>query len=96
METLERPALEALQLQRIQETLRRLERVPFYRERLRDAGVKAGDIKSADDLRRLPFTTAADLRENYPDGLLAVSRDEAVFLPARSTTRRNWWPAPFA
>jgi phenylacetate-CoA ligase len=86
METLERPELEALQLQRIQETLRRLERVPFYRERLRDAGVKAGDIKSADDLRRLPFTTAADLRENYPDGLLAVSRDEAVRLHTSSGT----------
>jgi phenylacetate-CoA ligase len=86
METLERPALEALQLQRLQDTVRRVERVPFYRKKFLAAGLKADAIQSADDLRRLPFTTAADLRENYPDGLLAVSRDEVLRLHTSSGT----------
>jgi len=86
METLDRPALEALQLQRLQDTVRRLERVPFYRGKFLAAGLKPDDIKSAADLRRFPFTTAADLRDNYPDGLLAVPREEALRLHTSSGT----------
>ncbi len=86
VETLERPALEALQLQRLQETLRRLERVPFYRGKFLAAGFKPEELKSVAGLRRLPFTTAADLRENYPDGLLAVPREEVLRLHTSSGT----------
>ncbi|MGA2173696.1 MAG: phenylacetate--CoA ligase [Verrucomicrobiota bacterium] len=86
METLDRPALDALQLKRLRETLRRLERVPFYRGKFLETGLKPEEIKSAADMRRLPFTTAADLRENYPDGLLAVSRDEVLRLHTSSGT----------
>jgi len=86
VETLERPALEALQLQRLQETLRRVERVPFYRGKLLAAGLKPEEMKSVDGLRRLPFTTAADLRESYPDGLLAVPREEVLRLHTSSGT----------
>ncbi|MGA2542083.1 MAG: phenylacetate--CoA ligase [Verrucomicrobiota bacterium] len=86
METLDRPALEALQLQRLQDTVRRLERVPFYRGKFLAAGLKPDGIKSAADLRRLPFTTAADLRDNYPDGLLAVPREEVLRLHTSSGT----------
>ena len=85
-ETLDRPSLDALQLNRLRETIRRLERVPFYRGKFLQSGIKADDIKSAADVRRLPFTTAADLRENYPDKMLAVSRDEVLRLHTSSGT----------
>jgi phenylacetate-CoA ligase len=86
IETLDRPALAALQLKRLQETLRRLERVPFYRGRFMKMGLKPDGIKSPADVRRLPFTTAADLRENYPDALLAVPREEVLRLHTSSGT----------
>ena len=85
-ETLDRPALEALQLQRLRETVRRLDRVPFYHGKFSETGLEPEQIKSAADMRRLPFTTAADLRENYPDKLLAVSRDEVLRLHTSSGT----------
>ena len=67
--------LERLQLGHLQETVQRVaRRVPFYRQKFAGAGVKPEDIKSLDDVRRLPFTTGADLRAIYPDGLLAVER----------------------
>jgi phenylacetate-CoA ligase len=86
IETLDRPSLDALQLERVRETVRRLERVPFYRGKFLETGLKPEDIHSAADLRRLPFTTAADLRENYPDGLLAVSREQVLRLHTSSGT----------
>ncbi|MGA3181078.1 MAG: phenylacetate--CoA ligase [Verrucomicrobiota bacterium] len=86
METMERPALEALQLKRLRQTVRRLGRVPFYRGKFLEAGIKPELIKTAADVRRLPFTTAADLRENYPDGLLAVPRQEVLRLHTSSGT----------
>jgi phenylacetate-CoA ligase len=86
METLDRPALEALQLKRLRETVCRLERVPFYRGKFLESGFKPEKLKSAADMRLLPFTTAVDLRENYPDGLLAVSRDEVLRLHTSSGT----------
>jgi phenylacetate-CoA ligase len=60
--------------------------VPFYREKLSELGAQPGHIKSLADVRRLPFTTGADLRAIYPDGLLAVSRDEPVRLHTSSGT----------
>ncbi len=86
LETLDREALEVLQLKRLRDTVRRLEQVPFYRGKFLQAGLKPDDIKSVEDVRRLPFTTAADLRENYPDGLLAVSREEVLRLHTSSGT----------
>ena len=68
IETIRRSELEQLQLQRLQETVRRVAaRVPFYRQKFAELGVKPEDIRSLADLRRLPFTTSADLRANYPD-----------------------------
>lgn len=86
METLDRPALDALQLKRLRDTVGRLERVPFYRAKFLQSGLKPDEIKSAADVRRLPFTTAADLRENYPNGLLAVPREEVLRLHTSSGT----------
>jgi phenylacetate-CoA ligase len=86
-ETLARPTLEASQLKRLQDTVQRVaQHVPFYQQRFAELGVKPGDIKSLADVRRLPFTTGADLRSIYPDGMLAMPRDETVRLHTSSGT----------
>jgi phenylacetate-CoA ligase len=86
-ETLARPTLEQLQLKRLQETVQRVaQRVPFYQQRFAELGVKPDQIKTLADVRRLPFTTGGDLRGVYPEGLLAVSRDEPVRLHTSSGT----------
>ncbi|MEW6720767.1 MAG: phenylacetate--CoA ligase [Thermodesulfobacteriota bacterium] len=59
---------------------------PFYRQRLEAAGVTPGDIRSLDDIRRLPFTTADDLREGYPLPLLSVDPKEIVRIHSSSGT----------
>jgi phenylacetate-CoA ligase len=87
IETIDRATLERLQLERLQETVRRVAAcVPFYQQKFAEQGVKPGDIRSLADLRRLPFTTSADLRANYPTGLLAVPFDEALRLHTSSGT----------
>ncbi len=87
IETLDRAALERLQLERLQTTVRRVAaQVPFYRRKFAELGLQPGDIRSLADLRRLPFTTSADLRANYPAGLLAVPFDDALRLHTSSGT----------
>ncbi len=86
-ETLARAALEQLQLQRLQETVRRVAaRVPFYQQKFAGLGLKPEDIRSLGDVRRLPFTTSADLRANYPAGLLALPYDATLRLHTSSGT----------
>jgi phenylacetate-CoA ligase len=86
-ETLPRPKLEALQLSQLRNTVERVAaKVPFYQQRLKDAGVQPEQIKSLDDIRRLPFTTGADLRAVYPNGMLAVGPEEPVRLHTSSGT----------
>lgn len=86
-ETLPREALEALQLKRLQQVVERVyHSVGFYRKLFDGAGVKPGDIKTLDDLRRLPFTTKQDLRDNYPFGLFAEPMSRIVRLHASSGT----------
>lgn len=86
-ETLPREALEALQLKRLKHTLERVyATVPFYRRKFDEAGIKPDDIKSLDDLKRLPFTTKDDLRENYPFGMFAVPLKQVVRIHASSGT----------
>lgn len=87
IETLGRPELAALQLRRLQSTVSRVQAgVPFYQRRLAEARASADDLRALDDLRRLPFTTSSDLRENYPHGLLAVPRDQVTRLHTSSGT----------
>jgi phenylacetate-CoA ligase len=83
-----RQRLRELQLARLRTLVARLlDAVPVTRERLHAAGVRSGeDIRSLDDLPRLPFSTKADLREHYPFGLLAVPREELVRVHASSGT----------
>jgi phenylacetate-CoA ligase len=85
-ETLPREEVRALQGRRLAETVARAANVPFYREALARAGVDAGSIRSADDVRRLPFTVKDDLRRNYPLGLLAVPRSEIARVHGSSGT----------
>jgi phenylacetate-CoA ligase len=86
-ETMARPALEQLQLQRLQETVRRVAaHVPFYQRKFAESGLRPEHIKTLADARRLSFTTSADLRATYPDGLLAVPREAPVRLHTSSGT----------
>lgn len=83
-----RELLRELQLERLRALVARLlDAVPVTRARLHAAGVRSGaDVRSLDDLRRLPFSLKADLRQHYPFGLLAVAREELVRIHASSGT----------
>jgi phenylacetate-CoA ligase len=86
-EALPREEMEQLQLTRLQETVRRIyEKVPSYRQKMMEAGIKPEDVKSLDDLKRLPFTNKKDLRDNYPFGLFTVPKKELVRIHASSGT----------
>ncbi|MBQ8840536.1 MAG: phenylacetate--CoA ligase [Clostridia bacterium] len=86
-ETLSRAEMEALQLERLQETVKRVyEKVPPYRAKMDAIGLKPEDIKSLKDLSRLPFVTKQDLRDNYPFGLFAVPKEELLRIHASSGT----------
>ncbi len=87
LETMPREALEALQLKRLQNMVERVYNlVPFYKQRLKDANVKPENIKSLDDLRKLPFTTKQDLRDNYPFGMFTLPLEQIVRVHASSGT----------
>lgn len=86
-ETMSRQELEAIQLTRLQETVRRVyEKVPPYRAKMEAAGIRPEDIQSLKDLERLPFTTKQDMRDNYPYGLFAVPKKELRRIHASSGT----------
>ncbi|MBN1269305.1 MAG: AMP-binding protein, partial [Kiritimatiellae bacterium] len=87
LETLDRSSLAALQLKLLRETVNWALKTPFYQRRLAKAGITSGDdIRSLDDVRRIPYTTKDDLREAYPTGLLAVPLDDVVRLHTSSGT----------
>ncbi len=86
-ETLPREALEALQLKRLHSILERVyATVPFYRKKFDSLGVKPSDLKSLADLKRFPFTTKIDLRDNYPFGLFSAPLEQVVRIHASSGT----------
>ena len=86
VESLPRADLLRLQAERLRKVLENAQNSPFYRERLASAGVRPEDIRTADDVRRLPFTTKADLRSQYPYGMLCRPKDQFVRLHASSGT----------
>jgi len=87
MESMPREELKALQLKRLQDVANRVYyNVPFYHKRFDELGVKPTDIRSLDDIRRLPFTTKQDLRDRYPLGFMAVPRENIARLHASSGT----------
>ncbi|MBP5255511.1 MAG: AMP-binding protein, partial [Clostridia bacterium] len=76
-----------IQSERLVKTVRRVyEKVPIYRERMISAGVTPDDVKSVDDLYKLPFTSKQDLRDTYPFGMFAVPMEEVARLHASSGT----------
>ncbi|MEY2781340.1 MAG: coenzyme synthetase, partial [Pseudomonadota bacterium] len=87
IETASRDEIAALQLQRLKDTLSRTyHQVPHYKRKFDEAGVHPDDLKTLSDLAKFPFTTKADLRENYPFGLFAVPREQVVRIHASSGT----------
>ena len=89
LETMSRDALEALQLQRLQKTVRHCMNAEFYRKRFAELGITPDDIQTLDDVKKLPFTTKEDLRENYPFGLACVPLKECTRLHSSSGTTGN-------
>lgn len=78
---------EELQLRRLQKTVKiAYEKIPLYKEKFDEAGVKPEDIKTLKDIEKLPFTTKDDLRASYPFGLFAVPYDDIVEIHASSGT----------
>ena len=84
---MEREELLKLQGKRVKSMVKRVyDSVPFYRKKLAEMGIEPGDITSIDDLKKLPFTTKQDLRDNYPFGLFTVPQSDIVRLHASSGT----------
>ena len=87
VETLSRKEIEEIQLERLKETVNRVyNNVPAYRKKMDDAKVKPEDIVTLKDLSKLPFVTKQDMRDNYPFGLFAVSKEKLVRIHASSGT----------
>lgn len=87
MECMDRESMKKLQLERLQKTVKTCyDKVPFYRKKFDKMGIKPEDIKSLDDITKLPFTTKYDLRDEYPFGLNAVPMDQIVRIHASSGT----------
>lgn len=87
IETAPREKIVALQNERLSATVRRVyENVPFYRNKMEEAGVTPDDIRTIDDLHKLPFSYKQDLRDTYPYGLFAVPLKDVVRLHASSGT----------
>ena len=72
-----REEMRAIQSERLKDTVQRIyHNVPSYRQKMQEAGLVPEDIKSVDDLVKLPFTLKTDLRDNYPFGLFTVPMSE--------------------
>ena len=86
-ETLTRQELNELQFTRLKAALKRIyDKVPAYREKMINKKISCEDIKSLEDLSKLPFTIKQDLRDNYPFGLFTVPKKELVRIHASSGT----------
>lgn len=87
MECMSRDQMHDLQSRRLKDMVTRVyHNVEFYRKKMQELGLEPGDIKTIDDLVKLPFTTKQDLRDNYPFGLFAVPKSEVVRVHASSGT----------
>jgi len=87
IERASRDEIQALQLQRLRQTLENAyENVPHYRKAFDAKGVHPGDLKQLSDLAKFPFTVKKDLRDNYPFGMFAVPREQVARIHASSGT----------
>ncbi len=86
-ECMPRSEIIVVQTERLRSTVNRVYcNVPFYRDRMQKAGIEPGDIKSLEDLKKLPFTNKEDLRDTYPYGMFAVPMSDIVRIHASSGT----------
>jgi Coenzyme F390 synthetase len=86
-ETMPRSELRELQLKRLKKTVKSVyDNVPLYRKRFDDAGVKPSDVRTLDDLAKLPYTKKSDLRDTYPFGMFAVPMSQVNRIHASSGT----------
>ncbi|MDD3306738.1 MAG: phenylacetate--CoA ligase [Acetobacterium sp.] len=86
-ECMPREKLQELQLERLKRMVNRIYHdVPFYRNKFQEKGLLPEDVKSLEDLQKLPFTTKVDLRDNYPYGLFTVPLEQIVRIHASSGT----------
>lgn len=87
METMPRSDIEALQLKRLKHVVNTVcKNVPFYKQKFRSSGLHSNDIRSLQDISRIPATQKADLKNNYPFGLFAVPMRDIIRLHASSGT----------
>jgi phenylacetate-CoA ligase len=86
LETLKPGELAGRQLKLLKKTIAQTMRVPFYQQKLKDAGIGPADIRSLEDVRKIPFTRKQDLRAGYPFGFLAVPRNKVVRIHTTSGT----------
>lgn len=87
IETMPREQIKELQLERLKKTVELVyNRVPLYRERFNSLGIKPEDIRSLEDLKKIPPTTKEDLRLNYPFGMFATDMSDVVRIHASSGT----------
>jgi phenylacetate-CoA ligase len=84
---MDRNGIKHVQSERLRETVEKVYfNVPYYRNRMQEAGLGPESIRTIDDITKLPFTTKQDLRDNYPFGLFAVPMSEIVRVHASSGT----------
>ena len=89
IEKMPRKQLEELQVKKLKDTINVCLQSPFYKKRLGELGITADSINSLEDLRKIPFTTKQDLRDNYPYGLVGGNLDDAVRIHSTSGTTGN-------
>ena len=78
LEKMPRKQLEELQVKKLKESINVALKSPFYKKRLGELGITADSINSLEDLRKIPFTTKQELRDNYPYGLVGGNLDDVT------------------
>ncbi len=90
IETMPRKELRELQLKKLKVQVKHCyDNSPFYKRKLRETGLSPADIKTLEDLHKIPFTVKNDLRDNYPMGMVAAEHDEITEIHASSGTTGN-------
>ena len=86
IETMPREQLQQLQVEKLRKTIEVCLNSPFYGKRLGELGITPESIQTVEDIRKIPFTTKADLRDNYPFGLVGGNMEEAIRIHSSSGT----------